>query len=139
MSSYGYICLPEYIRHGGRLVLWVVCLVTCSEVRTGGIHRWTDANGQTHFSDTPRGTLPQLPAKQLTEGTGLRAGERTALRDIERRRQQRYRQAETGRRKIRHQRENRQQTCREQRELQRRGRRHVDGKAVSRYLRIHCW
>jgi len=134
-----YIYLPGYIRNGGRLALWVACLVTCSEVRTGGIYRWTDADGQTHYSDTPRGTLSRLPAKQLPEGTGLRAGERTALRDIERRRQQRHRQAETGRRKIRHQRENRQQACREQRELQRRGRRHVDGKAVSRYLRIHCW
>ena len=129
----------RHVAPGCRAALWLVLVVTAGNARAGGIYRWTDANGQTHFSDTARDALTQLPASQASNGTGLRAGERTALRDIERRRQLRHRQAEKGRRTVRDQRENREQACRERRELQRRGRRHVDGKAVSRYLRIHCW
>lgn len=107
------------------------------------IHHWIDEHGQTHYSDRPQqdatGSARRLPADRRQSPAGLRAGERKTLKDIERRRKQTRKSAERRRDKFRQARKAHRETCEEHRQRQRLGRRHVDGKAISRFLRKHCW
>jgi hypothetical protein len=121
--------------------LWQGGLVTAGEA--GIVHRWTDAQGQTHFSDAEpvdqASTTIELPPAAPRTPTGLRPGEQVTLHTIEQRRQDRHKAAEATRRDQRRLRDARRKACRDKREQLRRGRRHVDSKAVSKYLREHCW
>jgi len=123
------------------MCLWHGGLVTTGQA--GTVHRWTDAQGQTHFSDTEpasqASTTIELPPASQRTPTGLRRGEQVTLHAIERRRQDQHKAAEAARRDQRRLRDARRKACRDKREQLRRGRRHVDSKAVSKYLREHCW
>ena len=122
----------------------LLCLAaSSSNGEAATVYRWTDSDGQTHFSDSAPAhpfeaaiqTLPEHAGKPA----GLRPGERAAVRDIEQRRQQRHRTAERARQMQRRQRAATEQDCRQHREQQRRGRHHADGKALSKFLRRNCW
>ncbi|MGB5339789.1 MAG: DUF4124 domain-containing protein [Gammaproteobacteria bacterium] len=122
----------------------LLCLTATSlDSQAATIYRWTDSGGQTHFSDTApihpfEAAIETLPDR-AGKPAGLRPGERAAVRDIEQRRQQRHRTAERARQLQRRQRAADAQDCRQHREQQRRGRRHADGKALSKFLRRNCW
>ena len=74
-------------------------------VQAETVYRWTDAQGQTHFSDlpppSPSVTAITLQADSTRTPTGLRSGERTTLHAIELRLQARHRQVEAARRQQR--------------------------------------
>ena len=123
------------------LLLCLTATGTNSQAAT--VYRWTDSDGQTHFSDTApihpfEAVIETLPDR-AGKPAGLRPGERAAVRDIEQRRQQHHRTAERARQLQRRQRAADEEVCRQHREQQRRGRRHADGKALSRFLRRNCW
>ncbi|MDX1696642.1 MAG: DUF4124 domain-containing protein [Thiohalobacterales bacterium] len=123
-----------------------VCLLQwflASAVHPATAYRWTDADGQTHFGDRPpvgqAATGIDLPPADGLKSPGLRPGERATLQAIERRRQARRAEAEAQRGEQRRRRDAELETCRRQRQQLRLGRRHVDGKKISKYLRRHCW
>ena len=128
-----------YITRATALLLYLA--VTHSTAAT--VYRWTDHDGRVHFSDSepshPFETAIETLPDRADKPVGLRSGERAAVRKIEQRRQQRQRTAERARQLQRRQRAADEEVCRQHREQQRRGRRHVDGKALSKYLRRNCW
>ncbi|MBT8116901.1 MAG: DUF4124 domain-containing protein [Gammaproteobacteria bacterium] len=129
-----------------RTMIFAACLFHCASVPVGQadtVYRWTDTLGRTHFGDSPpdsqASTDIELPSAEPISPAGLRPGERATLKAIEQRRQARHRSAEAGRREQRRIRDRHERTCREHREQLRRGRRHGDGKTLSKFLRTHCW
>jgi hypothetical protein len=119
------------------------CCVRVTVGQAGTVYRWTDTLGRTHFSDIPpvsqASTDIELPPADSRPPAGLRPGERTTLNAIEQRRQARHQSAEAARREQRQIRDRHEQNCREHREQQRHGRRHSDGKTLSKFLRANCW
>ena len=131
------------LARGTVIILYLWHMGVASIGQAGTVYQWTDAQGHTQFSDTEPGgrssiTLELKPASSLPS-TGLRPGERATLRAIEKRQQARHRVANTARRKQRHALEARRQACTDNRDQLRRGRHHVDSKAILKYLREHCW
>ena len=107
------------------------------------IYQWTDSSGSTHYGDLPpdqAASIPiELPNNATGKAQGLRTGERALLRTIEQRQLKQRKHAQASHRKQRRLRSARTQLCQEKREQQRLGRHHGDGKAISKYLREHCW
>ena len=128
-----------YIPSAAALLLWLAA----GHCAAATVYRWTDADGRVHFSDSEPSHPFEVAIETLPDPAdkpaGLRPGERAAVRAIEQRRQQRQRTAERARQLQRRQRAADEEACRQRREQQRRGRRHVDGKALSKYLRRNCW
>jgi hypothetical protein len=121
-----------------------LCLAALAPAgQAGTVYQWTDAEGHTHFSDAApdnRASLAiDLPATPPRPSNGLRPGERATLLRIEKRQQSRHKSAVTARRKLWQERESERRACDDKREQLRRGRRYVDSKALSKYLREHCW
>ena len=121
-----------------------MCLSTwLAGVQASAIYRWTDAQGNTHFSDLPPpaagSTAITRRVEDASAGPDLRPGERATLRAIERRQQTRQRQLVQERRQQQQAQQQHERGCRERREQLRRGRRHADGKTLAKYLRVHCW
>ena len=129
-----------------RITVGVLCaglLAMTAWLQAAPVYRWTDAQGQIHYSDRPQpssvDTAIATSMKPARTPAGLRSGERATLHAIEQRRQARHRQVETARREQRQARARHRQACRERRAQLRLGRRHGDGKALSKYLRANCW
>jgi len=121
-----------------------VCLsVWLTLAQASAIYRWTDAQGNTHFSDLPPPAAGATAVTRRVEDAStrqdLRPGEQATLRAIEQRQQTRQRQLTQDRRQQRQARQRHERDCRERREQLRRGRRHADGKTLAKYLRVHCW
>ena len=133
--------MPPAPRTVFTLCLWQFALSAAGQADT--VYRWTDAQGHTHFGDrapaSQASTGIELPPADPEPPAGLRPGELSTLRGIERRQRARHAQAEAARREQRRQRDADLETCRAQRARLRLGRRHVDSKAISKYLRKHCW
>ena len=126
------------------LLTLTVCLSAwLAGVQAAAIYRWTDAQGNTHFSDLPPpaagSTAITRRVEDASAGLDLRPGERATLRAIEQRQQTRQRQLARDHRQQQQAQERHQRDCRERREQLRRGRRHADGKTLAKYLRVHCW
>ncbi|MGB5261059.1 MAG: DUF4124 domain-containing protein [Gammaproteobacteria bacterium] len=135
--------LTGFSRHKTWPVLGLCLALIKPAAQATTIYRWTDAEGHAHYSDRPprsqTDTLITTGPDSTRTPAGLRPGERATLRAIEQRRQGQRKSAEAARREQRQGRDRHEQTCREHREQLRRGRRHVDGKTLAKYLRAHCW
>ena len=122
----------------------MLCLLALhSGVEATAIYRWTDSEGHTHFSDQPPPDNAATAVTRRISDTGasqtLRPGELATLRNIVQRQQVQQQRVTASRRQHHQARERHEQNCRERREQLRRGRRHADGKALAKYLRVHCW
>lgn len=117
-------------------------LANCASAKT--IYRWTDRQGQVHFSDSAptyqastRKTLqPDVPG---ADSHGLRATETALLQQIQRRSQQQQQQAQARRRKAGRERDAHRERCKSSRKKLLASRGHDTYKQYSRYLRNHCW
>jgi hypothetical protein len=109
------------------------------------VWQWTDTQGQTHFSDTPpAGTT--LPGRQIKfdnkatgAASGLRPGEREALRRLEQRRTHQQQSALITRQHSDHAVAAHRATCRATRDKLRSTRDREQRKRYSAYLSKHCW
>lgn len=108
-------------------------------------YRWTDAQGQTHFSDRspPREAADRhefdLPSRTQTQAQGLRSGERQALQEQDRRMERLRRAADRRAATARRQLERHRNTCRQAREGRHNARTHEELKQQSAFLRRQCW
>ncbi len=132
------------LRRLARYTLQPLCLLALQTgPQAAPIYHWTDAEGQVHFSDLPpAGHTATAVTRHIMDSAAsqtLRPGELATLSHIEQRQRARQQRVAASRRKHRQAREAHERSCRERREQLRRGRRHVDGKALSKYLRAHCW
>ncbi len=109
------------------------------------VWQWTDAQGQTHFSDTlPAETA--LPGRQISldnkaagAASGLRPGEREALHRLEQRRTHQQQSALITRQSNDHAVAAHRATCRATRDKLRSTRDREQRKRLSGYLSRHCW
>ena len=111
----------------------------------GTIYRWSDRQGQVHFSDTapndPQATLriQQTGPIRSTGGNGLRAGELETLRKIQQRSQQQAQRAQARRLQQHRKHAEQQERCQTNRENLHDARGKETYKQYSSYLRKYCW
>jgi len=116
--------------------------VNCADARS--IYRWTDRQGQVHFSDHAPGSeftadeLRQPDAARNSSG-GLRATETELLQHIQQRAIQQKQLAQSRRLKASREQAEHLKPCIANREKLQASRGHGNYKQYSRYLRNHCW
>ena len=109
------------------------------------VWQWTDAGGQTHFSDTrpvegtPPGREIRIERQPPKTAAGLRPGERDKLREMERLRVQRRQQTRAARQRTSHATAMLRNACRTSRDKQRSTRDREQRKHHSGFLRKNCW
>lgn len=96
------------------LLLLLFSMITAAD----NIYRWTDAAGQVHFSDAPPSVVAAEVSLHTTSrdrragiGQGVRAGEKTLLRDAAKRRKRELSQRGAAHRKWREARAKRSRIC----------------------------
>lgn len=122
--------------------LLLTLLANCASAKT--IYRWTDRQGQVHFSDSApandvSASTTLQPDTSDTGGHGLRAAETQLLQQIQRRSQQQQQQAQARRRKASRERDAHRDRCNASKRKLLESRGHDNYKQYSRYLRNHCW
>lgn len=116
-----------------------------TSVLADSIFRWSDKQGQVHFSDTAPGdamsattiTEPEPPRK--IDRNGLRPAERELLQRIEQRTQQQAQSAQLRRLQNSRKRVEQWERCESYREKLYNSPGEESYKEYSRYLRRHCW
>jgi len=110
----------------------------------GDVYRWSDAQGQVHFSDAPPADGTMALQRTLPHGTpapaqGLRTGERKALRTYHERKRREQRAAASRSAQATQRLEERRSDCRTARDKLHAARELAQRKQQSSYLRKHCW
>jgi hypothetical protein len=131
---------------GPLLLSWLLLSqYPAAQVQADTIYRWKDTAGVTHFSGSPpppeatdHRTLELAPGPS-TPGEGLRDGERTALRAVERELARQHRAAQQARRRNDHAVAERRRMCQERRTRLRGTGYHATRKADTVFLRRNCW
>ncbi|MDH3979424.1 MAG: DUF4124 domain-containing protein [Gammaproteobacteria bacterium] len=113
--------------------------------RADTVWQWTDARGQTHFSDTPPVETAR-PGRQIRfadqatgAASGLRPGEQEALHRMERRRARQQQRALDMRQRNDHAVAAHRASCRANRDKLRSTRDREQRKLSISYLSKHCW
>jgi hypothetical protein len=116
--------------------------LNCADARS--IYRWTDRQGQVHFSDHAPDS--ELTANELRQpdaahnsSAGLRATETELLQQIQQRAKQQKQLAQSRRLKASREQAEHHKRCSTNREKLQASRGHNNYKQYSRYLRNHCW
>ena len=115
-----------------------------TSARADTICRWSDKQGQIHFSDiAPASASPICirssgPASE-TDVSGLRPTEMEMLLQMEQRAQQQAQRAETRRLQNNRERAEQREHCNTNRKELKKSTRDESYKRYSRYLRNHCW
>jgi len=119
------------------MLSWTVC--------ADSAYRWSDAQGQVHYSDTgpPADSSDAaelaLPPATAAPAQGLRAGERRALQSWQARRDRQQRRAARRTEQAQRQRERQRAECRTARERLHSANSPEQRKQQGGYLRRHCW
>lgn len=113
-------------------------------IDAGPVYRWTDQQGQVHFSDQAPDnefTAAQLRQPDIPRNSdaGLRPAETELLQQIRQRAKQQQQLAQSRRLKAGREQAEQRKRCNANREKLRASRGHDDYKQYSRYLRNHCW
>ena len=116
--------------------------VNCADARS--IYRWTDRQGQVHFSDhapDSEFTADELrqPDAAHNSSASLRATETELLQQIQQRAIQQKQLAQSRRLKASREQAEHRKRCIANREKLQASRGHDNYKQYSRYLRNHCW
>ena len=123
----------------------LLCSLLVSSALAGSIYRWSDEQGQIHFSDIApdtsmsADTITPAPPSDNSNASGLRPAERELLLQMERRSQQQAQQARASRLQTSHKRAEQWERCEFNREKLHESRGRNNYKQYSRYLRNHCW
>jgi hypothetical protein len=132
--------MSRFCIHSSALLLALQASCACADT----IYRWTDQQGQVHFSDSPPGSAIaaseiQHPNPPRNSGNGLRSSEIELLQQIQQRSQQQAQQAQARRLKSARERAEQWERCNDNRKKLQGSRGHDTYKQYSRYLRKHCW
>ena len=123
----------------------VAILVMYGTVMAGTIYRWTDTDGQPHFSDTPPPGHSTVLHESITrrETTrrrpGLRHGERRILGLLEQEAERKRQSRKSNSQRNDQRRLELQRSCGEMRKRLRDSRDHTLRKHYASELRKHCW
>jgi hypothetical protein len=112
-------------------------------IAAGGVYRWTDDQGQVHFSDIAplhgESTEILIESPRVSGARGLRPGEISTLKQIRQRAIRQRTWAETSGRQSDRQTATRRKECNNRRDMFHRARDRDSFKAHARYLRNNCW
>ena len=136
--------MERTIQHYGTVIFTALFALHINGADARSIYRWTDRQGQVHFSD--QAPLSEFTAAELRQpdtprhsGSGLRAAETELLQQIQQHAKQQQQLAQSRRLKASREQAEHQERCNNNREKLQASRGRGNYKQYAGFLRKHCW
>ena len=136
--------IKRTLQHSGAVIFTALFALHINSADARSIYRWTDQQGQVHFSDQApandfTATELRKPDTSLHSGGSLRVAETELLQQIQQHAKQQQQLAQSRRLKASRAQAEHQQRCNANREKLQASRGRGNYKQYAGFLRKHCW